>query len=40
MNDRMIPIPFDELLGWILQEKKEEHQQIFGVKKILSSYPW
>ncbi len=39
MNDRMIPIPFDELLGWILQEK-EEHQQIFGVKKILSSYPW
>ncbi|QUI23482.1 putative selenate reductase subunit YgfK [Vallitalea pronyensis] len=32
MNDRMIPIPFHELMGWILQEK-EEHQQIFGVKK-------
>ncbi len=32
MSDRMTPIPFRELMTWILDEK-EKHQTVFGIRK-------
>ena len=33
MSDRMQPIPFAQLLDWVLQEK-ERHGTVFGVRKL------